>query len=434
MLGTLAGIIGSGTAMSYGSAYGTAEGAWMVLILLCAVFVPLCVGGLMAERKNTGLLENLHTKESKLLDIAQKYNAVTELLEDSYRDEKRGLSSSKKEMLRRQYEQKYLQNKQNYEQEKELFLTAFEADTPESNKMKRYWKWVITLGVIAQLSACGYSIGSLSESVPETTTLMEETNEVIYWNAENIPMPHLQDASRWVSNPDGVVSENTEALLNQWLCKLNDSLGIETVMILVNHIENDDPFRLAQDVGNAYGVGKDNRGLMVVLGYEDHSINISPGRSLEADLTDVECRRLQQEYVIPSMKAELPDSGMLYLAEAIYNLLQKKQLPEMSYLTNNEAAADEDIDMVGLFIMIYMFLFGGWATLIAYLAHRYNGRMFTNWFKANPFAAQPEVIVTHGGGFGGGHFGGGSFGGGGGFSGGSFGGGSFGGGGATSRW
>jgi uncharacterized membrane protein YgcG len=231
-----------------------------------------------------------------------------------------------------------------------------------------------------------------------------------------------------------VVSENTEALLNQWLCKLNDSLGIETVMILVNHIENDDPFRLAQDVGNAYGVGKDDRGLMVVLGYEDHSINISPGRSLEADLTDVECRRLQQEYVIPSMKAELPDSGMLYLAEAIYNLLQKKQLPEMSYLTNNEAAADEDIDMVGLFIMIYMFLFGGWATLIAYLAHRYNGRMFTNWFKANPFAAQPEVIVTHGGGFGGGHFGGGSFGGGGGFSGGSFGGGSFGGGGATSRW
>ena len=181
-------------------------------------------------------------------------------------------------------------------------------------------------------------------------------------------------------------------------------------------------------------MGKDDRGLIVVLGYEDHSINISPGRSLEADLTDVECRRLQQEYVIPSMKAELPDSGMLYLAEAIYNLLQKKQLPEMSYLTNNEAAANEDIDMVGLFIMIYMFLFGGWATLIAYLAHRYNGRMFTNWFKANPFAAQPEVIVTHGGGFGGGHFGGGSFGGGGGFSGGSFGGGSFGGGGATSRW
>jgi uncharacterized membrane protein YgcG len=430
MLVTLAGIVGSGMAMSFGTAYGTVEGAWLVLGVLCAIFVPLCASGLMAERKNTQLPEKVREKDNQLFAIAKRYNAVTELLEESYREEKRSLSRGQREALRQKYEREYLKNKHSYELEKEKFLAQHEASTPQATKLKRYWKTVIIAGIIAQLSACGYTMGALTEEVPESASTVMQSGEVQYWNAENIPMPHLQDASRWVSNPDGVVSTETEALLNQWLSRLNDSLGIETVMILVNHIENDDPYRMAIDVGNKYGVGKGDRGLMVVLGYEDHSINISPGRSLEADLTDAECHRLQQRYVIPSMRAEQPDSGMLYLAEAIYNLLQSKELPEMSNFTAN--TADED-DTVLTFVMIYLLLFGGWAVLIAWLAHRYNGAMSASWFKANPFVAEPQVFVVSGGG-GHSHIGrGGGFGGGG-FSGGSFGGGSFGGGGATSRW
>ena len=73
--------------------------------------------------------------------------------------------------------------------------------------------------------------------------------------------------------------------MNITLKRLDTEFGIESVVIIVNHIENDDPFRFAQDVGNKYGVGRNDRGLMVVVGYLDHSINMSPGRSLEGDLT-----------------------------------------------------------------------------------------------------------------------------------------------------
>lgn len=434
MLTTLAGIVGSGTAMSFGSAYGTVDGAWLLLGVLCSIFFPLCAYGLMTEKKNTQLTLEVKEKSNRLFNIAQKYNAVTELLEENYHREKRSLGLSKHEGLRKKYEQQYLLNKAEYEREKAIFLEDFgTGESAESRKMKRYWKSVIALGIIAQLSACGYTMGTFSEPEPVSVgTAAMQTQEVNYWNADNIPMPHLQDASRYVSNPDMVVSANTEALLNQWLRKLDDSLGIESVMILVNHIENDDPFRLAQDVGNKYGVGRNDRGLMVVLGYEDHSINISPGRSLEADLTDAECHRLQQRYVIPSMRAELPDSGMLYLTEAIYNLLQSKELPQMQSFTSNTANSEDDPILT--FLMIYMLLFGGWLILTAYLFHRYNGTSVNNWFKSNPFQAAPEVFVVSGGGGGSGGFGGGGGFSGGSFGGGSFGGGSFGGGGATSRW
>ena len=183
---------------------------------------------------------------------------------------------------------------------------------------------------------------------------------------------------------------------------------------------------MAQDVGNKYGVGKADRGLVVILGYQDHSINISPGRSLEADLTDAECVRLEREYVIPSMKVEQPDSGMLYLAEGIYNTLQKKELPEMTFISQ----AQEKEDAMSNILSIYIILFVGWGGLIFFLLLRYRGNTGSHLLAANPFMAEPEVtFVGGGGGFGGG----GHSGGGGGFGGG-YSGGSFGGGGATARW
>jgi uncharacterized membrane protein YgcG len=226
--------------------------------------------------------------------------------------------------------------------------------------------------------------------------------------------------------------------MNITLQKLEKELGIQSVVIVVNHIENDDPFRMAQDVGNKYGVGYGDKGLMVVVGYQDHSINMSPGRSLEGDLTDAECHRLEQQYVVPAMRAEMPDSGMVYLVEAVYSTLQKKELPQMSQLSgqHDDELDDEAAAAIGL---AFLFL-TGWCIFYLRLNRKYQwlGLLGTVPLIVNPFHVVEHVSFGgRGGGFGGGGFGGGGFGGGGGgggFSGGSFGGGSFGGGGATSRW
>jgi uncharacterized membrane protein YgcG len=260
--------------------------------------------------------------------------------------------------------------------------------------------------------------------VPQQRVMEQE--EERYWNAKNIPMPHLTDGSRYVSNPDHVVSDNTEALLNQWLRKMDDSLQIESAMIIVNHVEDRDIFRFAQDVFDIYHVGKDDRGLVVVLAYEDHLVRTHTGRSLEADLTDIECSRLQQEYLIPNVKAEQPDSGMLYLTEAIYNTLRHKELPVIYSLKDT---GNDSLDTAAVFVMIYFFAFGVWGILILYLKNRYGELSAKSFFYPNPFERQPVVVVGGGGGGGHGGFGGG----GGGFSGG-FSGGSSGGGGATSSW
>jgi uncharacterized membrane protein YgcG len=317
-----------GTGISIGASSGSVESASSLSLLFCTIFVPLTICGLVIDHsKNKELKSLLQTKRSSLLQIAKKYNAVTDLLKSEYHHKKKELgffNSSQKESLRNAYEQQYLSNAKAFEQERTLFLDCFEATTPTAKRFKAYWKRFIAIGLLTQVIACGYTVGSMPDITTDVSTNSTvQSTTTREWNADNIPMPHLTDGSRYVSNPDKVVSEHTEQLLNRWLKRMDDSLLIESAMIIVNHVENEDPFRMAQDIFDKYKVGKNDRGLVIVLAYQDHKVRTHTGRALEADLTDIECSRLQQTYAIPSMKAEQPDSGMLYLTEAIYNTLQK---------------------------------------------------------------------------------------------------------------
>lgn len=435
--------------MSIGARLGadsTIDEAWTAWMALCAVVVPLCAGAMIAEKRKDKLIEaDMNAHRRRIDGLATHFNHRIEQLESAYKDEKvlRRATGIAKGQLLSTYAEKYQSLREQYKLEKEVFESAFNDAHPQHRRMRLLWQVIIVTGFIAQLAACGYSMGAAIEeetassttstsaspttsSTTSTSASSESSAETIYWNAENIPIPYLTDSTRYVSNPEQVVSTDTEQQLNQWLKRYDDSLSIETVMIIVNHIENDDPFRMAQDVGNRYGVGRADRGLIVILGYEDHSLNISPGRSLEADLTDVECHRLQQQYAIPFLKENQPDSAMLYLTAAMYSKLLDKDMP---VIAKTGKATDDSRDPL---LAVYMVFFLAWCLFAAYLARRY--RLFgTAKLKANPFVRQAasngfvvfDTPSHRGGGFGGGF---------GGFGGGSFGGGSFGGGGATSRW
>jgi len=427
MMGAVAAIIGGGMANSYGASHGTVASVEALIQWYWMLFVPLTAAGLVADwMKNKEQSRQLQLRKQSLHDIARKYNAVVDMLQDSYREEKRLTGRHGKEALRRSYEEKYRQNAKAFHAERSHFLSSQNKDTGKSRLFKKYWKALITIGLVCQVAACSYTAGTITALEPESQEPAErltQTQEAFQWNARNIPMPHLTDGSRYVSNPDGVVSAHTEEVLNRWLKRMDDSLQIESAMVIVNRVENGDPFRLAQDLFDRYQIGKNDRGLVVVLAYEDHRVRTHTGRSLEADLTDIECSRLQETYAVPYMKAEQPDSGMLYLTEAIYNTLKKKELPVTQY-----QRTATDIETVEGFIFLYMLMFAVWAFLIIYLCYRYVGTTGSRLLKANPFVkAAPVVIVSGGGGRSGG------FGGGGGFSGG-FSGGSSGGGGATSGW
>lgn len=314
--------------------------------------------------------------------------------------------------------------------------------------IRKFWRTTFIVGCCLCMAGCFSSALTMDEVADVPTKSYESTTDKV-WNAETIPMPHFDDETQYVANPDGILSDSTVTVMNQTLRRLDQELNVESAVAVVYHIENDDPFRMAQDMGNRYGVGRSDRGLVIVVGYGDRSINISPGLSLEADLTDNECARLEDMYVVPFMQQMQPDSAMVYLTHALYDLLQHKDLPEIYEpgMSDNDVAA-----LLGmLFFCILLFGWLGFGIMLnsrGLLRKDIDRLVKLSPSPVNSYIPNPHVssfyddFGSHNRSGVGGIFDGMSgrrrSGGFGGFSsgprGGSYGGGHFGGGGATRRW
>ena len=186
----------------------------------------------------------------------------------------------------------------------DLKLDKAEEEKKPSFVFNKKWLGVLFwLGLLCIYGACSYSFDQYDT---------EESTHQTVWNAENIPLPHLTDGRLYVSNPDTLIAQESVDSVNLICQQLDQRLGIESAIIIVRHVENEDAFRVAQGIGNKYGVGKKetNRGLVVVVAYDDHRYFIAPGRGLEADLTDAECNRLAVNYLKPYMRANDPDNAM----------------------------------------------------------------------------------------------------------------------------
>ena len=139
------------------------------------------------------------------------------------------------------------------------------------------------------------------------------------YKVEEIPMVHLQDRTRYVSNPDGVLSEAAVAVMDTTLFSLEQKTGIQTVVVAVRQIEGGDCFDFAYQLGEKNGVGqkgKDN-GLVILLVTEERCIQFATGYGLEGILPDAICKRIQTRYMNPYLSKGDWDSGMVAGIQAV---------------------------------------------------------------------------------------------------------------------
>ena len=410
------------------------ETSWTIFEMYIAIFGLIVTVGILNDKKGKSATQLLlDSTRARLAGCASRFNQQVKALQKEYKTEK------KHGVRLKTYEIKYNITKTDYDREAKEIIREWKRAKKDDMWWRVFWRIVIVAGVISLLGACTEALASMEDiDEPVDTEEMTQARKEKVWTARSIPMPHLTDGRRYVSNPDGIVSDETVRRLDAQLKQLDDSLGIESVLAIVSRVENGDIFRFAQDIFDIYKVGKNDRGLVMVLAYDDHKFRSHTGRSLEADLTDAECFRLQERYLIPSMKAEMPDSGLIYYVESVYDLLQGKELPAMSELNGRTNSDENDEDAI--LPSIYFFLLFVWMGVYTFVARRhgwnlkryYNGRLTKNPFVNNGSAFATGYVVgsilnggggrSHGGGFGGGSFGGG------------FSGGSSGGGGATSSW
>lgn len=158
----------------------------------------------------------------------------------------------------------------------------------------------------------------------------KETNFTI----EKIPDPMVHGG--YVSNPDQLITRETEEELNTRMRQMDQSGRAQVAIVLLESIGEKVPKDVAHDIFRQWKPGqkgKDN-GLVVLLVNDQHRIEFETGYGLEGDLPDVICFRIQQSEMLPSFRENNIDEGMLKGMTALVNVLQPS--PD----SNNVAAAD----------------------------------------------------------------------------------------------
>ncbi len=275
------------------------------------------------------------------------------------------------------------------------------------------------------------------------------------YKVSDVPMVHLMDRTRYVSNPDNILSLEAVAVMDSMLYALEEKTGIQAIVVALTGIEGGDCFDFAYRLGKENGVGEKGRdnGLVILLSTDERCVQFSTGYGLEGVMPDAICKRIQQKYMVEHLANDDWNSGMVEGVRAVCGVLDGSM----------ENLGEDDEDEIVALVIFLSLIFGGIG--IISLAVWYSTRcpkcgkhevvrvssrivqrcvgyvVRENTYRCSncgyTFTRKEHADDNSRHSFGGGAaigrgFGGGSFGGG--FRGGSFGGGSFGGGGAGSRF
>ncbi|MBR4839321.1 MAG: TPM domain-containing protein [Paludibacteraceae bacterium] len=188
------------------------------------------------------------------------------------------------------------------------------------------------------------------------------------YNPDNIPLPQKGGYPMYTSNPDHVLSDGCVEYIEQKLYELEDSVGVKTLVVAVEHLDGDDPQQFSLRVFNKYGVGseKNNRGLMITLASLDKSYYITTGYGLEGELPDALCKRVGNRYIVPNAKEGNFDAAISLAVDSIYTILTTDPEYVSEGIEEEELSPIEEF-FVDLFLFaILLFLVGlGIRTVLA---------------------------------------------------------------------
>ena len=278
------------------------------------------------------------------------------------------------------------------------------------------------------------------------------------YRVNDVQNVQVGDSRRFVTNPDGILSQDAVVRLDSICYALKESGLAEVVIVAVDDISPRDMFSFSQELFEGWGVGNKelDNGLGILLVGDMREIRFHTGYGLEGVLPDALCYRIQQEFMVPYFRAGDYSQGMVEGMLAVDNVLQNGELPRATH------GGDDSAKYTALFIVLLLFIpllfvlaqarqhtrcpqcgkytlrpvsrqrvrVSETQTLVTTILRCDNcGSEHTRTEDENNHRGGGGIWIMPMGGFGGGRggFGGGGFGGG-------FGGGGFGGGGAGSRW
>lgn len=177
------------------------------------------------------------------------------------------------------------------------------------------------------------------------------------YKVEDIPNVHKENRNRYVSNPDGVLSDATVAELDALLSDLWQKTTAEVVLVAVDRVEGSDIDDFATNLFTHWGIGKsdNDNGLLILIAKDDRKAAIRTGYGMEGVVPDVIAGRIIRNVMAPHFRNNDYDAGSVAAMNEIARLVTATgATDELRSQYENDMIAD-DLSLADVFKMWMMF-------------------------------------------------------------------------------
>lgn len=166
-----------------------------------------------------------------------------------------------------------------------------------------------------------------------------------YKSVDDVPNVRLIDVRRYVSDPTSILSPAATDTIDAILGRLEKSTGIETAVVMLPSIGENDIFDFSTSLFRKWGIGKkkSDNGLLILFVMDQHKVRFSTGYGIEGTMTDAMSKRIQTQYMVPAFKRSDWNKGMVDGVRAAAKVLDGSMEPE---------AAGDDTDTSDLLFSI----------------------------------------------------------------------------------
>lgn len=158
-----------------------------------------------------------------------------------------------------------------------------------------------------------------------------------YKSVDDVPNVRLTDVRRYVTDPTNILAPAATDTINAILGRLEKSRGIETAVVMLPSIGENDIFDFSTSLFRKWGIGKkkSDNGLLILFVMDQHKVRFATGYGIEGTMTDAMSKRIQTQYMVPAFKRSDWNKGMVDGVRAAAKVLDGSMEPE---------AADDDTE------------------------------------------------------------------------------------------
>ncbi len=190
-----------------------------------------------------------------------------------------------------------------------------------------------------------------------TATVAAETKQ---YTINDVPNVRLSDVRQYVTDPSAILSATARDSINAILGRLEKSTGIETAVVMLPSIGEEDIFDFGHELFRKWGIGKkkSNNGLLILFVMDQKKVRFTTGYGIEGTMTDAMSKRIQTTVMIPRFRVGDWNGGMVSGIRAVAKTLDGSMQAEEDSGEDDMSAIMITLLAIVVTMLIFIYVMG----------------------------------------------------------------------------